>query len=121
MCRDGCLQNWINRLQEGDIVEYDWEKAGKFKNITVIDPVDNSKGFNGSNSKNEQIVRMSCLKSASTIFSGLDAKPKKKAQLTIAAARCFEKYINETFSDKPSNNSENKNHQYQGIYDDLEL
>ena len=114
-------ENWIDKLQEGDIVEYDWKKAGKFRNITSIEQVNASAASSGSKEKDQHILRMSCLKSASTIFSGLDAEPKKKVRLTVAAARHFEKYINDSLPEKPAGNSRAKDYHDQGGDDDLEL
>ena len=91
-------QNWIGKLGEGDLIEYDWKKAGKFRNITAIERVTS---VAGPEDKDRQILRMSCLKSASTIFSNVDAEPKRKVQLTIAGARCFEKYVNDGVFDGP--------------------
>jgi len=64
---------------------------------------------------------MSCLKSASTIFSGLDTEPKKKVQLTIAAARHFEKYINDEHPGELSRDPATQDHPYQDLEDDLDL
>jgi hypothetical protein len=113
-------EDCLDRIREGDIVEYQWKKAGKFRNITSIERVNTGTSSNASNEKDHQILRMSCLKSASTIFSGLDAKPKEKVRLTIAAARCFEKYINDTGPCEPSDNSQTQGRQYQGLEDDLD-
>lgn len=63
---------------------------------------------------------MSCLKSASTIFSSLDAEPKKKVQLTIAAARHFEKYINDGSPGELSRDPETQDYPYQDLEDGLD-
>lgn len=36
---------------------------------------------------------MSCLKSASNVIAPFDAGYKDKVRLTLAAARCFERYV----------------------------
>jgi len=114
-----CDKDWIGKLQEGDIVEYDWKKAGKFRNITNIKQVDAHPY--GSSEKDRHIVGMSCLKSAAMIFGSVDAEPKRKVNLTIAAARHFEKYINDSVPAKRSNDSKNQNYEHEGGDDDLKL
>lgn len=63
---------------------------------------------------------MSCIKSASTIFSDLDVEPKKKVQLTIAAARRFEKYISDGSPGETSHDPESRDRPYQDLEDDLD-
>lgn len=84
---------WLGRLRDGDIVQYDWKKSGKFRNITDIDRVKPDPDTPPVNEKDDQIVRMSCLKSASSLFSGSDLDAKKKVRYTMAAAERFERYI----------------------------
>ena len=86
-------KDFLGKLQEGDVVEYDWKKAGKFRNITNLEQVDFQPQPSAIPDKDRQILRMSCVKSASTIFSDLQAEPQQKVELTISAARQFERYI----------------------------
>ena len=88
---DNCADN----LREGEIVEYDWKKSGKFRNITSIEPVNLNSQHSCPSEKDQQIVRMSCIKSASAMFSDLDVEPKQKMLYTLGAARRFERYIND--------------------------
>ena len=99
--------DWIDKLREGDIVDYDWKKAGKFKNITSIEQTNLNSQVHDPGEKDRRIVRMSCLKSASTIFSDLDVEPRKKVRLTVAAARRFEKYISNSLDAGTEGSSEN--------------
>ena len=94
-------QEWLGRLRDGDLVEYEWKKSGKFRNITDLDRVKPDEGSPPVTEKDEQIVRMSCLKSASALFSGADLDPKKKVRLTLAAARRFQKYISPDDGQEP--------------------
>jgi hypothetical protein len=112
-------ESWLDKLQEGDTVKYDWKKAGKFRNITSIEQVGTHP--QGSGEKDKQIVRMSCLKSAASIFGNVDAEPRKKIDLTIASARRFEKYINDTLPARRSNDSKGQNYDHQYGDDDLQL
>lgn len=64
---------------------------------------------------------MSCIKSASTIFSDLNIEPKEKVRLTIAAARHFEKYINDGSPDGLSRDPATQDHPYQDLENDLDL
>jgi len=99
-------QNWINKLQEGDIVEYDWKKAGKFRNITSIELAEaDSNDSNGSNGKDERIVKMSCLKSAGMVLGPMDIEPRKNVLATVSVAKYFERYINDELDDEPPSNS----------------
>jgi len=113
----------FGRFRKGDTVEFNWKQAGEYKNITTIalTEADNN-GSNGSNGKDERIVKMSCLKSAGMVIGPLDVEPRKKVKLTVAAARYFERYINNEADDEPPSNSEgkDKNHKYQGT-DGLDL
>jgi hypothetical protein len=82
----------FERVHEGDAVEYKWKAAGDYRNITEIDPVNGSPD-DGLGSRDEHILRMSCLKSASAIFGNLGVEPDERVKITISAARRFEKYI----------------------------
>jgi len=55
------------------------------------------------------------------ILRPLDVEPRKKVKLTIAAARYFEKYINDRLPDKPPINPKTINYRHEGGDDDLEL
>lgn len=110
--------DWMGKLQEGDLVEYDWKKAGTFRNITSIERIDTYTSPNSSKEKGEHALRMNCIKSASRILSDLDVEPKRKVQLTIAAARHFERYIT---NGQLSPDVETQDHPYQGLENDLDL
>ena len=88
-------KDFLGKLQEGDVVEYDWKKAGKFRNIRNLERVEFQPQLSAIPDKDRQILRMSCVKSASTIFSDLQAEPQQKVDLTLSAARQFERYITE--------------------------
>ena len=79
-------------VREGDLVEYKWKQSGDYRNITDIAPVAEPSG-NGQPVREVQILKMSCLKSASTILGNLDCEPDERVTLTIGAARRFEKYV----------------------------
>lgn len=79
-------------LREGDLVEYKWKQSGDYRNITEIEPAKEPSG-NGQRIREVQILKMSCLKSASAILANLGCEPEERVSLTIEAARRFEKYV----------------------------
>ena len=95
----------FGKFRKGDTVEFDWKQAGEYKNITTIELTEaDSNNSNGSNAKDERIVKMSCLKSASSILGPMDIEPNK-IRATVSVAKYFEKYINNELDDEPSGNS----------------
>jgi hypothetical protein len=111
----------FGKFAEGDTVEFDWKKAGEYKNITTIEVVETGNNVSTcSNGKNERIVKMSSLKTAGMVLGPLDMEPKEKVLLTVDTARYFEKYINDELDNEPSSNSKSKarnkdsKHKYQG-------
>jgi len=111
----------FGKFAEGDTVEFDWKKAGEYKNITTIEVVETPNNVsNGSTGKNERIVKMSSLKTAGMVLGPLDMEPKEKVLLTVDTARYFEKYINDELDNEPSSNSQVKarnkdsKHKYHG-------
>lgn len=83
-------EKYFGRFNEGDLVEFEWKKSGKFRNITEIYPL-NDEPF--QEKKHTDIIRMSCLKSASELISGSEIDPGKKADLAVEFARKFENYV----------------------------
>jgi len=88
---------YMRGIREGTTVEYDWAESGDFKKITGINILEGGDiepsvrpGY-----KDQQIVRMACLKSASSLLSSLDAEPDQKGEVTLGLARKFEKYVME--------------------------
>ena len=99
----------FGKFRKGDTVEFDWKKAGEYKNITTIEVVETGNdGSNGSNGKNERIVKMSSLKTAGMVLGPLDIEPNKKIRATVSVAQYFERYINNELDDEPSSNSKGK-------------
>ena len=79
------------------MVDFDWKKSGKFRNITRIAPIDEDNFY--SDRRQRSIIRMSCLRSASELLSDSGIELDKKPDLTIEVARKFEKYIMEDYAD----------------------
>jgi len=111
----------FGKFAEGDTVEFDWKRAGEYKNITTIEVVETGNNVsNGSNGKNERIVKMSSLKTAGMVLGSLDMEPKDKVLLTVDTARYFEKYINDELDNEPSSTPKSKarnkdsKHKYHG-------
>ena len=84
-------EDYLNGVDEGAMVEYNWKKSGKYQNITELRKIRSEDPY--LIQKDEQIVRMSCLKSASELLSGMDMEPEKKADMAIGIARKFHKYV----------------------------
>jgi len=116
------VENWIGKLQEGDIVEYDWKKAGEFKNITTIELTEaGNNDYNGSNGKDQRIVKMSCLKSAGMVLGPMDIEPKRKVLAAVSVAKYFEQYINNELDDEPSSNSKGNDKDRDYKYKDIDF
>ena len=99
----------FGKFRKDDTVEFDWKKAGEYKNITTIEVVETGNNdSNGSNGKNERIVKMSSLKTAGMVLGPLDIEPNKKIRATVSVAKYFEKYINDDLDDEPSDDSRAK-------------
>ena len=122
-------EDYLDKLQEGQALEFDFRNSGDFKNISKIyeptnetdkapiseGPVATGKppeyvatdasgglagnGGNGGNggkgARSRQIVRMSCLRSASQILGGSRIPAGERAEKTIEIAKKFEKYIDD--------------------------
>lgn len=82
----------FDNVKEGDMVDYKWKQSGEYRNITEIAPADEPSG-NGQPVREVQILKMSCLKSASAILANLGCEPDERVAFTIEAARKFEKYV----------------------------
>jgi len=84
---------YFDQVQEGDVIDFEWKKSGRFKNIMKI-KYDND-GGNYPEKKLKSIIRMSCLKSASELLADSDIEAKKRADIAIDFAKKFENYIKE--------------------------
>ena len=97
---------YFDQLQEGDVINFEWKKSGRFKNITEIKY--NNEDNNYPEKKLKSIIRMSCLKSASELISDSDVETGKRADMAIDFARKFEDYIKEDFEDSKDSNKKRK-------------
>lgn len=97
-------EDYLDRIQEGQALEFDYKESGDFKNITKIygPNFKDTKEKNCGCRKSEQIVKMSCLRSASAILAGSEIPSSERAEKTIETARRFEKYLNEEGFDESS-------------------
>lgn len=88
-------KNFIEGLEEGTPVEYEWTPSGDFKKITGVREIEMDPNLEPErpNYRNQQIVRMSCIKSATALVSNSDANPNEKGEITLGLARKFEKYV----------------------------
>jgi hypothetical protein len=98
-------EDYLDKLHEGQTLEFDFSEAGDYKNICKIyEPAGTAKqagkeeqppetAGNGQNQRSRQIVRMSSLRSASQILGGSRIPAGERAGKTIEIAKKFEKYI----------------------------
>jgi len=107
----------FGKFRKGDTVEFDWKQVGEYKNITTIEVVETgNNGPNGSDGKNERIVKMSSLKTAGMVLGPMDIEPRKKVLATVSVAQYFERYINNELNDEPSSNSKGNDKDKGGDY-----
>ncbi|MFC1560873.1 hypothetical protein ACFL4V_00180 [Candidatus Latescibacterota bacterium] len=95
---------YFDQLREGAEIEYDVKESGNFKHLNDIRPIERHylRGNGNGNSKDRQITRMSCLKSASEILAPLHMELDVKRDMVIDTARCFERYVQEDDARLPS-------------------
>ena len=91
-------KKYMDGIEEGSAVEYEFTQSGKFKKITDMRKIDLEPGIDPSERKprdrnGEEIVRMSCIRSAATLVADFGAPPEEKADITLGLARKFEKYV----------------------------
>lgn len=96
-------EDYLDRIQEGQTLEFDFKESGDFKNITEIyDSSRNKEKEPGyEDQKNKQMIRMSSLKSASNILTGSKIPYKNRVEKAIETAKKFEKYINGAELEEP--------------------
>lgn len=86
----------VEGLNEGDRIEYEWRKSGDYKKITVLTRYPPGEALDSQPSRKDmQIIRMSCLRSATEVLSGTNAKLDKKIEMALDIAKQFEKYVRE--------------------------
>lgn len=91
-------KKFMEGLQEGATVEYGWAASGDFKKVTEIRRIDMEPSLDREGkaySRSQQIVRMSCIKSATMLVSNFDTHPNEKGEITLGLARKFEQYVTE--------------------------
>ena len=91
-------QKYMEGIEEGSTVEYESAQSGKFKKITDMRKIDLEPGIDPSerkprNRSGQEIVRMSCIRSAAALVADFGAPPEEKAEITLGLARRFEKYV----------------------------
>jgi hypothetical protein len=86
----------IEGIKEGDHVEYDWKKSGNFKKIVDLKKIDLTPDLEGRyrpDRKSLEIIRMSCVKSASELLNGVYMDLDHKISKAIEISKEFEKYV----------------------------
>lgn len=89
-------QEYFGQFKEGSEVEYEFRQSGDFKNITDVGTSENQPNSpTYGNSRDRQITRLSCLKSAARVLAPAQVDPEEKQDMVIGMARRFENYITE--------------------------
>jgi len=89
-------EEYLDRLCEGQTVEFDYRESGDFRNITrIYEPGEGEKETGNEDQRMKKIIKMSCLRSASRVLSGSKIPCEKRAGKAIEIARKFEKYISD--------------------------
>lgn len=90
-------EDYLDRIQEGQSLEFDFKESGDFKNITEIyKPSKNEEKEPGyGDQKLKKTIRMSSLKSASRVLIGSKIPYQNRAEKAIEIAKKFEKYIDD--------------------------
>lgn len=99
-------EKYFDLIHEGEVIDFDWKKSGRYKNITKITPMNDDNLY--SERRLKSIIRMSCLKSASELISDSEIEADKRADIAIEFARKFEDYIKEDFEDSKDSNKKRK-------------
>jgi len=90
-------EDYLDRRQEGQSLEFDFKESGDFKNITEIyEPSKNEEKEPGyGDQKLKKTIRMSSLKSASRVLTGSKIPYQNRAEKAIEIAKKLEKYIDD--------------------------
>ena len=88
---------YFDLINEGDVIDFEWKKSGKYKNIIKIATMNEDNLY--SERKLKSIIRMSCLKSASELISDSEIEADERAERAIEFARKFEDYIREDWTE----------------------
>lgn len=91
-------EDYLDRIQEGQIIEFDFRESGDFRNITrIYEKPEQEKPYESGydDPKLKKIIRMSCLRSASRVLTGSKIPYQNRAEKAIEIAKKFEKYIDE--------------------------
>jgi len=90
-------EDYLDWIQEGQSLEFDFRESGEFRNITKIyeNPESEPKEPEYGDQKLKKTVRMSCLKSASRVLIGSKIPYQNRADRAIEIAKKFEKYIDD--------------------------
>lgn len=88
-------EDYLDRIQEGQTLEFEFRESGDFKNITrIYERQESEEKGNEYQDRTRKIIRMRCLRSASRVLVGSKIPFGSRAEKTIEIARKFEKYVN---------------------------
>lgn len=87
---------YFDQLEQGVRIEGEVKQSGKFKHLAelrVLGDLEEAPSYRFNGSKDAQIARMSCLKSASEIVAPIYLDVKAKRDLVVETAKHFERYV----------------------------
>lgn len=90
-------KKYMQGIQEGSEVEYEWSQSGDFRKISDLRKTNQQVELDPEErgmDRNQHIIRMSCIKSATTLICDSEADDvEEKGDMALTLARKFEKYV----------------------------
>jgi hypothetical protein len=96
-------EDYFDQIQPGKPLEFDFRESGEYKNITRIygNEEIETREPGQEDRKIKRIIKMSCLRSASSVLTGSRIPYENRAGKTIEIAKEFEKYVDDEGFDEP--------------------
>lgn len=90
-------RNLISNIQEGDLVEFTFNKSGRFKNLLALNRLSRSPFLTAdmltTSPESLRVVRMDCLRTSAELLKDTTMLPEQKTTMTIAMAKKLEEHI----------------------------
>lgn len=85
----------VEGLDEGNTIDYQWKQSGNFKKITSLAKIEAEPDLDNypTDRKSREIVRMSCLRSATELLGPVELEPDDKIEKALDMAKVFERYV----------------------------
>jgi hypothetical protein len=89
--------NLIANIQEGDLVEFTFNKSGRYQNLLAINRLSRSPFLTAdmltTSPESLRMVRMNCLRTSAELLKDTTMLPEQKTSMTIAMAKKLEEHI----------------------------